>query len=227
MKLIVTCEHGGNNIPTVYAGYFKNSQSILQSHRGYDLGSLDIFNTVKTLAIYSHFSITSRLLIELNRSLHHKNIFSEFTKTLAKKDKEAIIKAQYLPYRNAIEKEIRSLIDTNETVLHLSVHSFTPVFNAKERTCDIGILYNSSKAIEKKWAKQFKRNLQTEDSSLTVRYNYPYLGKADGFTTALRKQFPHNYLGIEIEVNQKFSIQNKMPSHLKNTLFQAIKKALN
>jgi len=227
MKLILTCEHGGNSIPIVYADYFKNSHNILHSHRGFDLGALDVFNTIKTLAEYSHYSTTSRLLIELNRSLHHKNIFSEFTKTLTKTDKEAIIKTQYLPYRNAIEKEIRSLINKNKTVLHLSIHSFTPIFNAKERACDIGILCDSSIQTEKLWAAQFKKNLQTEDSNLTVRYNYPYLGKADGFTTALRKQFPHNYIGIEIEVNQKFSIQNKMPCHLKNTLFQAIKKALN
>lgn len=227
MKLIVTCEHGGNSIPSVYADYFKNSHNILHSHRGFDLGALDVFNTVKTLAEYSHYSITSRLIIELNRSLHHKNLFSEFTKELTESNRDTIIKKYYLPYRNAIEKEIRSLINKNETVLHLSVHSFTPIFNAKERTCDIGILYDSSIQTEKLWAAQLKHHLKAENSNLNIRYNYPYLGKADGFTTYLRQQFSNNYLGIELEINQKFSSQNQMPLAIKSALFQAIKKALN
>jgi hypothetical protein len=37
-----------------------------------------------------------------------------------------------------------------------------------------------------------------------VRFNYPYRGVNDGFTTANRRVFaPQEYLGVEIEVNQK------------------------
>jgi hypothetical protein len=39
---------------------------------------------------------------------------------------------------------------------------------------------------------------------LRVRRNYPYLGKADGFTTYLRRHFPvDRYAGVEFEVNPK------------------------
>jgi len=35
--------------------------------------------------------------------------------------------------------------------------------------------------------------------------NRPYLGSSDGHTTSLRKEFGgESYLGIEIEVNQKY-----------------------
>ena len=37
-----------------------------------------------------------------------------------------------------------------------------------------------------------------------VRRNYPYSGTADGLTTDLRAGFGPRYLGIEIEVNQRF-----------------------
>ncbi len=227
MKLIVTCEHGGNTIPSDYQDYFKNSDEILQSHRGLDLGALDVFNTLKPLAEYSNYSTTSRLLIELNRSLYHKNLFSEFTKNLTDSEKETIIKHFYLPYRNTVETEIRRLITNNKTVIHISIHSFTPILNTVKRTCDIGILYDSSIQGEKLWAARLKASIKKEDNNLNVRYNYPYLGKADGFTTYLRQQCPSNYLGIELEINQKFSRQNEMPLTLKNTLFQAIKKTLN
>lgn len=227
MKLILTCEHGGNTIPRDYQKYFEDNEHILQSHRGFDLGALDIFNIIEPLAEYSNYSKTSRLLIELNRSLQHKNLFSEFTKELTESDRDSIIKKYYLPYRSAVEAEIRRFITNNETVIHISIHSFTPVFNAIQRSCDFGILYDSSKQSEKLWASQLKDYLKAENSNLNIRYNYPYLGKADGFTTYLRQQFPNNYLGIELEINQKFSIQNQMPLSIKNALFQAIKKALN
>jgi hypothetical protein len=40
--------------------------------------------------------------------------------------------------------------------------------------------------------------------------NYPYQGKADGFTTTLRRQWPgDSYVGIEIEVNQKWPLGDR------------------
>ena len=42
-------------------------------------------------------------------------------------------------------------------------------------------------------------------SDLRIRKNYPYRGSADGLTTYLRTRFAErDYLGIELEVNQKF-----------------------
>ena len=41
------------------------------------------------------------------------------------------------------------------------------------------------------------------DPSLRIRRNYPYLGKADGFVTHLRRRFKsEDYIGIELEMNQ-------------------------
>ncbi|PTM08135.1 MAG: N-formylglutamate amidohydrolase, partial [Bacteroidetes bacterium] len=42
MKLVLTCEHGGNQIPKQYQALFPD-KTVLQSHRGFDLGSLDVF----------------------------------------------------------------------------------------------------------------------------------------------------------------------------------------
>lgn len=52
--------------------------------------------------------------------------------------------------------------------------------------------------------------------------NVPYNGADDGFTTYLREQFPADkYLGIEIEVNQKYAGTEEMSvirSALSNSL---------
>jgi predicted N-formylglutamate amidohydrolase len=221
MKLVLTCEHGGNIIPQSHQHLF-HDKTVLQSHRGYDLGALDVFHHLMPLADASKYSKTSRLLIELNRSLHHQNVFSEYSKALTTTDKELLISEYYLGYRNEVESTIKKLVEANQTVLHLSIHSFTPNFNGKERHCDIGLLYDSRHVEEKQFCKRFKDELLKFDNSLNIRFNYPYLGKADGFTTYLRKQFSHHYLGIELEINQKHSINNVMNVNIKTHLFSAL-----
>lgn len=227
LKLILTCEHGGNEIPSQYAHLFKANKSVLETHRGYDLGALDVFEYLQPLSEYSKSSTTSRLLIELNRSLHHKQLFSEYSKTLNLSEKEHIITTKYSPYRNEVETKISSLISKNDTVLHLSIHSFTPTLNNVERHCDIGLLYDSRRPLEKQFSEELKTQIKTINPNLNVRYNYPYLGKADGFTTYLRRKFKEPYIGIEIEINQKHSKSNQIDRHLKDTLLVAIKKCIN
>ena len=226
VKLVLTCEHGGNKIPKQYQTLFSD-ETALHSHRGYDLGALDAFKGLKSLADVSKYSETSRLLIELNRSLHHKNLFSEYSKVLSKPDKEDLISNYYLKYRNEIETTIKNFIKENHKVLHLSVHSFTPNLNGTKRNCDIGLLYDSRKKEEENFCKQLKNELLQRDKKLNIRFNYPYLGKADGFTTYLRKQFPINYLGIELEINQKFAEHNSMDSTIKNNLFLALQTIIS
>ena len=57
--------------------------------------------------------------------------------------------------------------------------------------------------------------------------NFPYLGTDDGFTTYLRTKFADaDYAGIELEVNQIFSNQNKMNFEIKEAIYQALEKIL-
>ena len=226
MKLVLTCEHGGNIIPDGFKVYFENQEALLNSHRGYDLGALDLFHHLNPLADYTLHSETSRLLIELNRSLHHPKLFSEFTTLLSKAEKNQLINTHYLPYRTAVENIIRIWINQNETVLHVSVHSFTPNLNDVERNCDIGLLFDSHRNSEKAFCVSLKEYILSNIPYLKVRYNYPYLGKADGFTTYLRKQFHNNYLGIELEINQKYAINNIFTEELKFVLLSTFKLVL-
>lgn len=227
VKLILTCEHGGNKIPREYSHLFKHHNHILDTHRGFDIGSLDLYNHLKPLADFSLSSETSRLLIELNRSLHHNDLFSEFSKTLTKSEKDKLILGFYLAHRKKVEQKIKKFIKNNETVLHISVHSFTPILNNIERQCDIGLLYDPGRTSEKQFCKMFKTELSNQNAEYIIRYNYPYYGKADGFTTYLRKKFSENYIGIELEINQKFSKKNTINSILKKATYSTLKILIN
>lgn len=228
MKLVFTCEHGGDIIPKKYQSSFVNAKAALSSHRGIDYGSSDLFEYCKTLSDFSKSNTISRLLIELNRSKHHPKLFSEFSDSLNIEDKAILISEFYDPYRDSVEAEILKLIKKGEEVVHISFHSFTPVLNGEVRKTDIGILYDPSRKTEKLVSSQLKQNLIAELPDFRIRYNYPYLGTADGFTTYLRNKFPENYTGIELEINQKFvENENYFYLELKSAILNALYKLKN
>lgn len=224
MNLILTCEHAGNEIPKEYEQYFSKAGEVLKTHRGYDPGALDLFKGLSPLAVFSQQYMISRLLIEPNRSLGHPQLFSEFTTPLPETQKEQILEDFYMPYRNYIEDRIGSLVLEGKVVLHFSIHTFTPELQGEIRNADIGLLFDPSRTGEEEFCTKLKEELLQEDESLIVRFNYPYLGIDDGFTTYLRQKFPKQYLGIELEVNQKYVRQNEMQKRLKKVIFEALSR---
>lgn len=144
----------------------------------------------------------TRLLIEMNRSLNSTTLFSEFSSGLSTTEKSQLVQDYYLPYRNAVEAAIAHNV---RPVLHLSVHSFTPVLHGVERNVDVGLLFDPNVASETRFCTALKKSLEIRLPDLRIKFNEPYNGTDDGVTMAMRKKFPGTeYLGIEIELNQKF-----------------------
>ncbi len=202
--LLITCEHGGNRVPPAYAELFREAGVVLRSHRGYDPGSLQLGRRLaKHFAAPWINSTVTRLLVELNRSLGHSELFSEFTRELPRPVKHEILARYYHPYRQRVEEAVENSLARGEALLHVSVHTFSPALNGQRRTAEIGLLYDPTRATEKLLCRQWCGDLRSRLPGFRVRRNYPYLGKADGLTTHLRRRFaqPH-YAGIELEVNQ-------------------------
>lgn len=207
-EFIFTCEHAGNNIPSKYKSAFKNYEKVLNTHRGYDLGVYNLFKKFKDEFGYPSFhSLNSRLLIELNRSPNSRNLFSFITKKLENTTKAEIKQEYYDTYRNKVEQVVKEMIDSGKQVYHISFHSFTPEINNKVRLADIGLLYDPKSKREKEFCVSWKKEIMKINHNLKVRFNYPYPGIADGFTSYLRKKYGYeNYAGIELEVNQKLLV---------------------
>ena len=210
MNLIVSCEHGGNKIPKCYLPLFKNKLPLLNSHRGWDQGALVLAKKIaRDLSAPLYFSTTSRLLIDLNRSLHHPKLFSELSKTADDTTRQKIINTIYIPYRTEIAEYVKKSKSATKPIMHLSIHSFTSKLDGGERTADIGLLYDPIRQSEKNFCKKLQMALEQAFPQLIVRCNYPYRGNADGLTTSLRRRFNEkDYSGIEIEINQKHIIAN-------------------
>lgn len=204
-KFIFTCEHGGNYIPEEYSYLFEALSDVLASHKGWDIGILSVAKEASDLLkVDLTYSEVSRLLVELNRSIDNPDLFSNYTELLDTEEKQKILNKFYLPYRNKVENQVKELISQDHQVTHISFHSFTPVLNGQIRDCDIGLLFDPARNSEVDFCKSWKGSLESLNRNLNVKYNYPYLGIEDGFTTYLRRKFPEkSYAGIELEVNQK------------------------
>ena len=207
--LVITCEHASNAVPR----FLHIPKEVLESHRGYDIGAYGVYRRL-VRRLHPDFYIAgkfSRLVIDLNRSENHPDILSEYSRELKGFTRDRIFKI-WKRHHDAVESFVAKAVANAEAqgedlgapcVIHLGIHSFTPVLNNVVRNADIGILYDPARAWETQVATSIIKEIQARAPGLKFRRNYPYLGKSDGLTTSLRKKFGTAYVGIEIEINQK------------------------
>src|SRR5262245_13807218 len=91
LQVVVSCEHGGNEVPKAYALLFRGAQDALNSHRGYDPGSLELGrHFAKRFQSPVVATTVTRLLVEINRSLHHSSLFSKWSARLDSTERQKL-----------------------------------------------------------------------------------------------------------------------------------------
>jgi predicted N-formylglutamate amidohydrolase len=201
---LVTCEHGGNRVPAPYHRLFQEQRALLDSHRGWDPGALVM---AKALASARRAplvaSTVSRLVVDLNRSIGHPQLFSAVTRSAPSETRAQIVEQCYRPHREQVERLVGQAVSRGDRVIHIASHSFTPELDGRVRSADVGLLYDPRRRGEVEMCARWKASLAALDPGLRVRRNYPYSGKDDGLTSHLRRRFAQSdYVGIELEVNQ-------------------------
>ncbi|MEG2140998.1 MAG: N-formylglutamate amidohydrolase, partial [Bilophila sp.] len=182
-------------------------EKTLDTHRAFDAGASTIAHLLAQRWNVPLFCGTvSRLVCDLNRSEHSASLWSDWTRDLPAARHKAILTRWYQPYRTAVSEAIAHALqelNAGQRVLHLSLHSFTPIWKGEERTTDLGLLYDPSRQPEKTLALALQTALHEQLPTARIRRNAPYRGTADGLTTTLRKHYPaSHYLGFELECNQ-------------------------
>jgi len=231
-EIIITCEHGGSEIPDKYADLFKDQKELLESYRGYDPGALE--HAKKLAEIFSaplHYTLISRTLVDFNRSPYNwDELFTEVTGDLDDKTKQSIMDDYYWPYRQPVEDKIRGWIDEGKKILHLSIHSFTHNFKGMTRDTDIGLLYDPERESEVEFCKAWRDALVHEDATPRIDMNEPYAGTDDGFTLYLRKLFrEEQYVGLELEFNRDWIIGERKEAwnEIQETNINALKSIID
>jgi predicted N-formylglutamate amidohydrolase len=206
--VVVTCEHAGNAVPQAFAELFAGQSDVLSSHRGWDPGAVELARVIaRRLGVAPHLYPWTRLLIEVNRSEGHRAVFSYLTRQLDPQLRHVLLRDFYRPHRERVTAAIEREIQQSGRVLHLAVHTFTPILDGRPRAIDIASLDDPRRPRERAFSNAFLAQLRILRPALRLALNRPYRGWSDGLTTTLRAHFPAEaYLGIEIEVSQAFPL---------------------
>lgn len=228
-RLFVTCEHAGNDVPAAYAPLFIAHRHLLPTHRGWDPGALLLAREMAArFSAPLYFETTTRLLVDLNRSVGTPDLHSEATRQLSLVERRAILDRYYHPHRRRVDEAVADLVGAGDRVIHIASHSFTPELHGHVRTADVGLLYDPRRPGEVAFCSAWLAALKTSDPLLRLRRNYPYLGRSDGVAQALRRQHPPTaYVGIELEVNQRY-VERGGPAwpKLRRTLLETLAETL-
>lgn len=223
---VITCEHAGNRVPSAFSYLFAQDAKVLGTHQGWDPGALPLAEYLaKGLEVGLHSYDFTRLLIEINRSEGHPELFSKYSNPLSNAVKKYLISTYYQPYRQSVERLIAQHIGEGHQVVHLSVHTFTPVFFGVKREVEIGLLFDPDRKKESVFCDYWQGALREELPGMDIRLNEPYQGADDGFTTYLRTRFGgKSYLGLELEVGQQHAVGGS--SYLTGAILKSFQQSL-
>lgn len=223
--LLVTCEHATNAVPSRFRRAFATNPEVLHTHRAWDPGAAVLAaDFERAFGVNAHVGTMTRLLIDLNRRPQSPGLCSEFTPPDARSE---LITSYHQPWRAGVLAEAKNLC-ANGKLLHVSCHSFVPVWQGIDRNVDLALLYDPARKLEKLTADAWIQTLPEVRPGFRVRRNNPYRGVTDGVCTWLRKQLPATrYAGLEIELNHRYS---SLPARgwrdIREALVNAVKSSL-
>ncbi len=225
--LVVTCEHASAYVPRRLGHCFAGvcARRDLSSHRGFDIGAAWVARPLaRSAGVGCIEGGVTPLLIDLNRSPQHRQLFSKYSRSLSEAQKQWLLDTHYWPHQQRVMKRVEAARRSCALAVHIAVHSFTPVLDGAVRNADVGLLYDPRRPLELKFARALQRCWSAGDG-LRVRRNYPYRGVSDGLPKLLRQRFSgEEYLGLELELNQAL-LASRSPGFL-SQLVECLRQTL-
>ena len=178
--------------------------ALLASHRGFDPGALDVARRLaRAWRAPLVAATTTRLLVDLNRSPHNPAVFSAHHARRCRA-RAATRCSRAITARTGSACARRSP-RAGRGVLHLAVHSFTPVLRGvAARLRDRDPLRPEAARASARSRSPGSGGSRARCPGSACAATRPTAATADGLTTALRRELPaRRYLGIELELNQR------------------------
>jgi predicted N-formylglutamate amidohydrolase len=199
--LVLTCEHASCAVPVEYDDLGLDAEE-LREHIGWDIGAGALTEALaQRLDGPAIQSGVSRLVIDCNRDLSDHDLIATEShgvhvpgnQRVDAIERERRIREFYGPYHAVVD----AMLAQRPGAFLLSVHSFTPALNGRERRFDVGVLFDNFAAE----AEQLGTALAAD--GLTLRYNQPYSG-LDGLIFSARTHgMRHGLRYLELEVNNR------------------------
>lgn len=205
--VLLTCEHASNIIPARFENLGLVADA-LSRHIAFDAGALPLAKTLSnTLDSPLVASTISRLIYDVNRPLESPTAIVETSDGwaipgnagLSEEERLSRYQLCYLPFHEVVAKQIQKASDQAPIQAMVMIHSFSPIYDNKERDVEIGILHDEDSRLA-----DILFDVIGDDRSYIVRRNDPY-GPADGVTHTLKRH------AIEKNIpNVMFEIRNDL-----------------
>lgn len=212
---VFLCEHACKRIPDSLE-MLGLPQKEIDRHIGWDIGILDVAKSLSSaLDAPLFFQRYSRLVIDCNRPLTSEALIPEKSDNtlipgnvnLSENERTARITEIWKPYQNTIQTYLEEKPRPGPVVI--SLHSFTPVFQGRNRPWHIGLLYNrfpDTALFLKNW-------FNTHAPLLNIGLNQPYeVSDEDDYTIPVfgeRMGFAHVLIEIRQDLIEKKETQKK------------------
>ncbi len=210
-EILLICEHASNVIPQ-RLGDMGLDENTRESHIAWDPGALLVAKELSRLFDATLISANfSRLVYDCNRPPESKASMPEKSeiylvpgnRNLDDSERNARIESIYLPFKQEISQIVANRIKAGRRPILVTIHSFTPVYNDKQRDVELGVLHDEDTTLA-----DGILNAAQSLSKLDARRNQPY-GPQDGVTHTLRVHaLPDKLLNVMIEIRNSL-IQTK------------------
>jgi len=200
-RLVLTCEHASPAVPPEYAN-LGLAPPQLRDHIGWDIGAATVTEELsRQLTVPAVLSAASRLLVDCNRDVADADLMPHESHGIAIPGNARIEAAErderlqrfYAPYHSAVDTTVAAHPDA----MLLSIHSFTPELNGRQRPFDVGVLFDAYDDVAVALADGVKA------AGFAVRMNEPYSG-LDGLIFSARSHgLRHSTRYLELEINNR------------------------
>lgn len=172
--VLVVCEHAGRAIPSRLSNLGLPEHE-LQRHIAWDIGASGVSRTMaRILGCPLVLQPYCRLVIDCNRPVAAADSIPEISDhtivpgnlDLNQPQREGRINGVYTPFHDRVDE----LVSRVSPALLISVHSFTPRMNGRDRPWDIGLLFKKDQTT----APALKKGLHRRKPELTIAFNEPY-----------------------------------------------------
>ena len=201
-RLVITCEHASNNLPE---GTFHEADDLpwLNTHWGWDPGAAAVCEElVKIKECVAVLSTVSRLVCDLNRHIMEPDWVREevegyklaFNRGVTESERERRRFNYHEPFHEEVDACLNERLGRGGDVVLLSLHSFTADYMGKQRSLEMGVLFDHFDAVAERFAGHLR-----EQGWLT-ELNEPYSGKDGCIYSASRHGSRYGVIYLELEI---------------------------
>jgi predicted N-formylglutamate amidohydrolase len=199
-RVVLTCEHASANLPSPWS-WHPDDDWIRTTHWASDLGAAklttELAGTLDAAAVMARYT---RLLVDPNRAEHDPTLVRteadgrpvRLNTTVPQEELERRLNGLHRPYHAAV----RSMVDAHAGAMVLAVHSFTPTYDGRARSMEVGVLFDRDQAPAEVLASALA------GEGFSVALNEPYSGRNGLMFSAQHHAERAGRAAIEIEVRQ-------------------------